>query len=271
MKKLIFALLLTSFSFIVAAQCTIDPNSTGFVSPRPDSLPCVERGIYYEEVIQFSIPSSINLGDIIPNLPFPYTLFIDSIVINGVNGMPSGLSYASNPANGVIRGGQRGCAQISGTTNDPAGNYPITFDGYMKVRGFPIPGFFNGDTTIDFSSMQGMGGGPQGFSLAIDVIEPGAQCREVSGIKDFNASLQNALSVYPNPNEGIFHVALKTEKNMEIEIAIVDITGRKVFGKQYFSFGFFKTSLDLSGLPKGLYAVQLKTKEGFAVKNILVH
>jgi hypothetical protein len=275
MKNLLFALLLTSFSFVVAAQCTVDPNNTEFLSPRPDSLPCVERGVFYEQVLQFAIPASINLGDLIPQLPFPYTLNIVEVVIDSVIGLPNGLTYVSNPANGVLLGGQKGCALLSGTTNDPAGEYPISFAGHIHLRGFPIPGYFPGDTVIDFSALQGMGGGGGGFGpgqLSLTVIEQGAECREASSsVKDFSASLQNALSVYPNPNEGIFHVALNTEKNMEVEIAVVDITGRKVFGNQYFSYGFFKTSVDLSGLPKGLYAVQLKTADGFAVKNILVH
>jgi hypothetical protein len=271
MKKIVVSHLLFFISFVMAAQCTIDPNSSGFISPRPDSLPCVTRGIYYEEVIQFSIPASINLGDIIPNLPFPYTLYIDSIVINGVNGLPSGLNYTSNPPDGAIRGGQRGCAQISGTTNDPAGNYPITFDGYMKVRGLPIPGFFDGDTTFDFSSMQGMGAGPQGFSLAVDVIEPGATCRGVSSANQFQTSIRDNFILFPNPSEGSFYVVLNTRKNTEVEINIIDITGKKVFTRQYPCDGYLKALIDVSSVPGGMYRVVLKLEEETVATNLMIH
>src|SRR5687768_17047763 len=114
MKKL-YSFLIFAFSSIsfLAAQppCTIDSSNTAFFSPRPDSLACVERTQSYSQVIQIAVPASINMQDF--GAPFPYYLFVDSVVITGVNGLPTYITYSSIPANGVLYGGQRGCALVT--------------------------------------------------------------------------------------------------------------------------------------------------------------
>src|SRR5690606_16602981 len=199
--------------FGVQAQCVIDNNNTEFVSPRPDSLPCVERTVFYDQTIQYAFPSSINLGDFIPNLPFPYVLIIDSVVIDTVYGLPNGINYVSNPVGGKFKGGQKGCALMSGTTTDPAGSYPLEFSGYMRVRGFPIPGIFSGDTTFDFSALQSAGGGQMQFQLALEVIEQGAECPNQISSSVKESDLFSSVKVYPNPNKGAFHLELNAERN----------------------------------------------------------
>lgn len=267
MKKWFFLLVAVDITCHLTAQCVIDPNSSGFISPRPDSLPCVERGILYDQTIQFSIPASINLGDFIPNLPFPYTLFIDSIVIYGVNGLPSGLNYTSNPADGTIRGGQRGCAQINGTTYDPAGNYPITFDGYMKVRGLPLPGIFDGDTTFDFSGMQGMG--QQGFTLSLEVIEPGDPCRELSAI--LASSPAPAVTVYPNPAYDQIQIKIEAVNTPLMRLHITDMAGRMIWQRSYKLDRADNIFVEVASWPSGCYLLHTTTPTSNTVQNLLIY
>ncbi len=270
MKK-IFLLLLVLFAFLgVQAQCVIDNNNTNFVSPRPDSLPCVERTVFYDQTIQYAFPSSINLGDFIPNLPFPYVLTIDSVVIDTVYGLPNGINYVSNPAGGKFKGGQKACALMSGTTTDPAGSYPLEFSGYMRLKGFPIPGIFGGDTIIDFSVLQSMGGG-QAPQLDLEVIEQGAECSNQISSSVKESDLFSSVKVYPNPNKGVFHLELNAERNAEASIAILDITGRNVFSETVtMTSGFLKKEIRLTGMPSGIYLLKIHDKTGTITRKISV-
>ena len=272
MKKITTFLTFALIAFSASSQCTIDQSNTDFLSPRPDSLSCVERDVYYEQVFQFAIPASINLSDFIPNIPFPYILNIEEVVIDSVTGLPDGISYVSNPSDGVLPGGQKGCALLSGITNDPAGDYPINFSGYITVRGFPIPGIFDGDTTFDFSVLQNMGGGG-GFGpgqVSVKVIEPGDPCREALGIDKMNPELQSALQVYPNPSNGLVNFEVRNMRLNSMEIEVYDFTGRRVFAEIFSLNGGLNKQMNFADLPKGMYAVLLKTDAGIASKNLVL-
>jgi hypothetical protein len=190
-------------------------------------------------------------------------------VITGANGLPSGITYMANPANGVFYGGDHGCALITGTTTDPAGNYPITFDGTFTAHGQAFPPFFDGDTTLDFATLQAQSQGL--FDLFVDVINPGEPCRPApSSVSDFSADLNSLIKVYPNPNNGVFELSLNAGRTLSGEINVMDINGRKVFSQPIDVNGFYKTTIDLSRYAKGLYTLQLKTDGAAVSKNISV-
>lgn len=267
MKKL-FTLIAfaASFSLAYAQPCTIDPTNNSFFAPRPDSLPCVERGIAYNQVIQIAVPASVNLQDF--GAPFPFTLNVDSIVITNVLGLPAGITYEANPANGIIKGGQRGCATVLGTTNAPAGRYPIAFEGTFTASGQAFPPLFDGDTTIDFFEIQQLGG--NAFELYLDVIEPGAPCRETSSVQDFSAELNAALFVAPNPSNGVFEIQLNTARQLTGTIQVTDINGRVVFAENIDLIGLYSKQINVSNQPKGLYHIVVKTPNGIATRKISV-
>jgi hypothetical protein len=247
--------------------CIIDTSNTAFFTPRPDSLPCVERNLTYSEIIQITIPVSIDLQDF--GSPIPFILYVDSVVITGANGLPSGITYSANPANGVLYGGDHGCALVSGTTSDPAGNYPISFIGTFTAHGQPFPPFFDGDTTIDFATLQAQSGGL--FDLFVDVIEPGAACRPApSSVGDFNADLNALVTVYPNPNNGVFEFKLNAGRRVNGDINVIDVTGRKVFAQAIDVTGIYSTTINLQQFAKGIYTLQLRTADTIVSRSISV-
>lgn len=268
MKKLLlsFSLFTATLFTYAGGSCAIDSSNTNFF-PNPDSLPCIERTVFYDQTIQIAIPTSVDLQDF--GFPIPFVLTVDSVVITGVNGLPNGISYTPNPANGVLYGGDKGCAQVYGTTTDNPGRYPVSFDGTFTAHGFPFPPYFDGDTTLDFATLQQLGGGM--FELYVDVINPGDDCRPAaSGINDFNAELNTLMKVYPNPSNGLVNISLNSGRSLQGEIAIVNVAGQTVLSQQVNSGNSFYTTFNLTNLPRGLYTVLLKTTEGIAAKNVSV-
>ncbi len=251
------------------ASCTPDPNNTEFLSPAPDSIPCAERDSFYEQVLQIYVPNSIDLQTIIPAIPFPFIMTIDSIVIDSVTGLPNGIAYELNPFSGHFLGGTNNCAYVYGTTSDPTGHYPAIFHGFITMHGAAIPGIFDGDTTVGLDVLQAAPENP--FELALDIINGGDECRPAAnGISAFKNSLNTLMYVFPNPSRGVFELRFNAGRRITGEIAVTDLTGRKVFTSSVDAAGWYTTTIDLGSAPHGIYTVQLRTADGFAAKNISV-
>jgi len=267
MKKL-FSLILGIIisGQIFAAGCTIDPNNTQFFSPSRDSIPCIERGVAYTQVIQIHVPDNFDIAPFV-GLPFPVLLTVDSMQIDSITGFPNGITYELNPANGHFSGGDNGCALASGTTNDPAGNYPLTIHGTISVSGIPQGFGFPSDTTFQLEQAQSMSGM---FSLSVDVIEQGAPCRPSTSVNDFSADLNSLVQVFPNPSNGIFELRLNAARRVNGEVVVVDVTGRRVYSEIIDAMGLYSNSINITQFGKGLYTLQLRTENGFASKNISI-
>jgi hypothetical protein len=265
---LIFAVLLSVQGVFAGATCSIDTANTQFFSPAPDSIPCIERGVFFSQTIQIHVPNTIDIG---PFVGFPagiIILSVDSMQIDSLTGFPTGLLYTLNPFDGHFLGGDNGCAFAYGTTNDPTGNYPLSVHGTISVSGIPGGFGFPPDTTFDLAQAQGMSGM---FNLSVDVINTGDVCRPApSSINNFNAELNSLVQVYPNPNNGVFDLRLNAGRRINGEVVIVDVTGRKVYSQPLDVVGLYSTTINLSQFGKGLYTVQIRTAEGFASKSISI-
>lgn len=270
MKKLymLFVAALVSFNAAFAGGgCVIDTTNTSFFSPTPDSIPCIERGVTYDQAIQIYVAETFDIGPMVGAPPGIILLTVDSLQIDSLTGFPNGINYVINPFNGFFLGGDNGCANMYGQTSDPAGNYPLNIYGYIAVSGIPQGFGFPPDTMFDLATAQSFS---DMFNLSVDVIEQGAVCRPASGVNNFNATLNSLMSVYPNPNSGLFEFKLNTGSKVNGELNITDVNGRKVYSQLLDVNGLYTTTIDLRQLAKGLYNIQLKTAEGFAAKTISI-
>jgi hypothetical protein len=261
MKKFYSLLAFSLFTVgFVSAQCTIDPNNTDLFNPDPNTVPCAIVGTAYDETLKFYIPVSQDISI----SGFNVTVFVDSVVLNGVTGLPTGLSWVANPAGPLYLPDTHGCGRTTGTTTATPGNYPISFDGLMYLRA-SISGFaFDTALTIDQVIEN-----EYGKTFSIDVVAQGSTCGSV-GINDLNTDLNSALSVYPNPSTGVFNLNLNSKNRVNGEVVVVDVTGKKVFTQNLDVVGLYSTTIDLNGKAKGIYTVQLRTAEGFASKTISI-
>ncbi len=265
MKKFYSLVFATVFAIgFTSAQCTIDSANTVFFVPNVNNVPCAEQGVAYDEVLQFHIPVSIDAQNY--GSPISYVITVDSLVLDSISGLPAGLSWSSNGPGPVFHGGENGCGRTFGTTNAPAGNYVIHFNGRFRAHGNAIPGVFNGkiDTTID-----GLIKIEEGKLFSVDVIAPGSVCGG-TGINSFNGELNAAMFVFPNPSNGLFELRLNAGQRVNGDINVIDVIGRLVYTEKLDVIGQYTTSIDLTRFSKGLYTVQLKTTEGIATRNISV-
>ncbi len=159
------ALILVAFTFGANAQCTPDQSITtpGFY-PGPDSLPCLERGVLFDTVLQFKNFTTIDAADF--GIPFPVTITVNWVRVDSIGGLPTGLSYSCSPSNCQFPGGSNGCINFTGTTTDAAGKYDLTIYATVNVD---VPGFGNGIEQAGTSD-------DLGFPVFLNVIDSGAPC-----------------------------------------------------------------------------------------------
>ncbi len=78
-------------------------------------------------------------------------------------------------------------------------------------------------------------------------------------------SLNNAISIYPNPNNGQFKVELKGLNSSNMQVEVLDAMGRVVLSQT----GSNVQDFDLNEAT-GLYFVRVTTDEGTAVSRVIV-
>ena len=251
--SIIFASLGFVFSQTFSSPpCIISSSDTGLITPYYDSLPCIEKGLAYSSAVQISMPAIFNSS-----------VYIDSFVITSITGLPAGIGYAQNPANGVYYADSNGCIAFAGTTGDSTGSYPLTFNGYAVIT---TPS--SGTQTFSLSQLSQIQDAPVPVYY-LNVINQGDSCFPqplVAGVAGLIHASQ--LNIYPNPSNGSFNFELSTDKALSGEISVLDVTGKKVYSQTLNSDGLYKSIINLSSCSIGLYLLQLKTSAGVVSKSI---
>ena len=254
MKKL-FTLLFAVAALYVTGNaqtvCTVDNSNMKFgITPNDTTAPHIVRGVAFDTVAQIYVPDSITF--------MGYKATIYWLNIDSVNNFPTGIIYTENPgASDTIYGGGRQCFKLSGTTMDAVGQYNLAFHGHVRVHVVIIAGIYAIDTTVSLAQV----GSQFGYFLTVD---------GGVGINDIGSNFNSSLNVYPNPTNGKFDLTLSNVDNVNGDINVYDMTGRKVYTQRVDATGFYNTSIDLTGFAKGLYTVQVRTEKGVAAKNISV-
>ncbi len=75
------------------------------------------------------------------------------------------------------------------------------------------------------------------------------------------------LSVYPNPSTGLVKVVWDNDKIPVESLKITDFMGRELYSDSQFKD---KSVVDMSVFPRGIYMIQLKTKEETVAKKVII-
>lgn len=80
------------------------------------------------------------------------------------------------------------------------------------------------------------------------------------------------LHVYPNPTEGLFNVRYQAQKPVEdLTITVTSLTGQKMVQHHYKKPGReFARDLDISGVAKGVYLVEIKADNERQIRKLIV-
>ena len=93
----------------------------------------------------------------------------------------------------------------------------------------------------------------------------GLSVRCVKDIDTLNSltisSQYGSISIYPNPNDGIFNLVIESEKKDEFHIEITNINGQVIIRKGFMALTKIIYQIDLSKYPKGVYLVKIMSNK----------
>ncbi len=126
MKKALFTALLTIVTLAAIAQCI--PSPTGLpagIHPKSDNLPCITSNVPYSATLTFqNFDSAVYSG---------ISIDVEYLIIDSITNLPCGISWSSNIINNRLDSTESGCIFLTGTTNDPVGQYNVSIYGRAKL------------------------------------------------------------------------------------------------------------------------------------------
>jgi hypothetical protein len=113
------------------------------------------------------------------------------------------------------------------------------------------------------------GGSQQVCLYAFNNCGIDTMCQTISSIATENFLMQESLRVFPNPSTSTFNIEFSLEGVQEINMRVLNPTGQLILEKAPVrSGGTFQTQIDLSGLAKGVYLLQVQTENGIATRRL---
>lgn len=100
-------------------------------------------------------------------------------------------------------------------------------------------------------------------SVTIDVI--------VEKLNVENLSNLTQINIYPNPSHGLFTLSLESLFPENIDMTVLNSLGQKCHSNIIHVNGKSSHSFDFSNLSKGIYFIQLKTKEGNLTRRVSIN
>ncbi|MBK7147968.1 MAG: T9SS type A sorting domain-containing protein [Bacteroidetes bacterium] len=279
MKKLTFTLSILSSIFFtnsVAAQscgtdgpsaCTPSNNKIAPGFQDQNTIPCAERTVGYNETITFRMFDQFN---------FQGQQTVDSIKFNTIGNLPCGLCWSVNQTDKTYAGNEFGCIQISGTTNDVAGQYKLALNLTAWINGL--------STGIPVSASLAS---QAGISLYLRVKDNGSSnCPNVDtaaaatnqtattgcpvGINEVNNGL-SAITIIPNPMSSDAKVTFLAEKSGLYFITITDLNGAVVSKSEMnVNQGANETLINRRNLNAGIYFLGLSDGKTTVTKRFTV-
>lgn len=240
MRKSLLALLASFGAAAAAAQpCTPNPlyadSVFGVWPDTTENFASGMVGVPYSQDLNLLIP--LNAQDINPSFP---AVTIDSVVFNGITGLPPGLAVAcasQTPAPCTYLPSVLGCGVIQGTPTQ-AGDYPLTIDvtGYFTLFGsaVPYPLSFGGYRIIISEDDTG-----------IDTAHPAA----LSGVRSI-----------PNPFGSRTSIEFDLDRAGEVRVRVFTLLGDELWSlRTSGKAGRNRVGFDAGSLAEGVYLYKVES------------
>ena len=273
MRKLYLILgLLVSFAFEAGAQqCFVDSavnitprlDSVAIFTPPSDSLSCMVRDQQVSDTLYFTIFNRLS------------GFVLDSVTIDSINNLPTGVCWATNSATNTFGAGQNGVLYLSGQPQARSGQYKLQVYINATTSVFPIP-VANLETAT-------------GIRYYVRLICPGDACPPIdtTGGRDSlfipyntavcgvgNHEISNALSdlsVQPDPFTSHAQVSMQSDVAGLFTLRIQNIIGAVVSSREVSVMrGKNDFTLDRNGLSSGIYIISISGSTGSVNKKVVI-
>lgn len=84
-------------------------------------------------------------------------------------------------------------------------------------------------------------------------------------------NVEGRIAVYPNPTQGIFTLEVSDISALSFEVQIFNTGGQIVYDQTFANTKYVREEIDLSGLSRGIYYINLKTETGLAKYKLILN
>jgi Secretion system C-terminal sorting domain len=240
-------------------------DSTVGVYPSPVTAANPNGGINKVACLgkPYSFVFTIKISDTI-TVPLVGKIPLDSLTMTttgAVGGMPTGLTYACNPANCIFKKNTTGCIVIQGTpaTTNMIKPYPLVISGkaYSSAISFLYPNGYPADFPGSLF--------PGEYTLKL-LAANDPSC--ISGTNDLK-EVSN-FTAFPNPTNGKTIITIESSVTENFEFSLSNSLGQRVETRSLnVQAGTNAFQIDASVLPNGIYIYAL-SKGSRVVSNKLI-
>lgn len=184
------------------------------------------------------------------------------------SGTPTNIMINVDPSPTIVANASPLTVPIGGTVNfnnngSVATTYNWTFgDGTTSSQGSPSH-TYNTDGTYNVVLSGDLGNCSKTDTIIIIVGNGGP-----TSIDNFN--IEEAITVFPNPNNGTFNLTIKLPYYQNIEFSIFDAIGKQVYTNKEENILSKEMSINLDNQAKGIYYLKIKTDLGQTVKQVSI-
>lgn len=152
------------------------------------------------------------------------------------------------------------------TANYTGGTDPVTF-------AWAGPDGFSGSSNIVF----GLNGGiyvvtatDANGCVSIDSVEVDGFVGSGEAIEDELAAGISLMSIFPNPNNGVFSVSLEMDRAQDVTVEVLNLRGQVVSRVEERNAIIVDHNFALNNLTAGIYFVQVTTESGTAGRKVVI-
>jgi len=78
------------------------------------------------------------------------------------------------------------------------------------------------------------------------------------------------INIYPNPNKGIFNLEIVNAEQKDVNITLLDLTGKVIFTENVDNVSSLVREIDVTTYPKGVYLMKIMTDDVIQVNKVVV-
>lgn len=95
-------------------------------------------------------------------------------------------------------------------------------------------------------------------------------CTQKATLDNTDFALEN-FKLFPNPSQGTFKIEFTNPANADVLLSVTDLVGRNVYQNRYKNITNFNDTIELNGIPSGIYLLKIESGNKKEIQKIVIN